>query len=118
MTKDIGLAGIALVIALAVGVSVVAAARSFSLEIQGGALVGNDKTVRVDEGDHVILRLRSDTAGAIHLHGYDLEHALAPGEETTFGFEAFAAGRFPLTLHGDGGGHGRGALGYLEVMPR
>lgn len=88
--------------------------------IEARKVVGDD-VARVTEGDAVTLRWSTDEAVSVHLHGYDLKLSIAPGTPTEMTFEAFAAGRFPVTSHGFGG-HGHDdeevVLLYLEVHPR
>lgn len=84
--------------------------------VEGGKLVGDDKSVRVTEGDAVTVRLMSDTAIEVHLHGYDIEAAVVPGAVTELTFEAFATGRFPVSVHSHD--HGESTLMYIEVYPR
>lgn len=85
------------------------------------AIVGDKAspaTVRVTQGEGVRLHLHSDAAAELHLHGYDIEAAIAPDDPVTLQFVAAVGGRFPLERHvEDGGGHGHGALLYLEVYP-
>ncbi len=59
----------------------------------------------------------TDEAAEFHLHGDDIRLNLNPGAPGTMTFEAHAAGRFPVGIHGSGG-HGHCALVYLEVHPR
>ena len=91
-------------------------ARVIDLVIVGGRLAGEGASVRVTEGDRVTLRLTSDTEIEVHLHGYDIEATVVSGATTEMSFEAFATGRFPMTVHGDD--HSEKTLTYLEVYPR
>jgi hypothetical protein len=85
---------------------------------QRGGATGGATTTAIRHGDTVALTVRSAAAGELHLHGYDLEWHLAPGDESTSVFEANATGRFPLEFHPEGEGDDRGvAVGYLEVRP-
>ena len=54
--------------------------RIFDLDIAGGSLDGEHRTLRVDHNDEVVLRITSDQQGSFHLHGYNLETTLTPGE--------------------------------------
>lgn len=72
-------------------------------------------TVRVRQGDEVILRWRSDTDLELHLHGYDVTGRARPGEPAELRFFAVTAGRFPVEAHRPEG-HRR--IGYIEVHPR
>ncbi len=100
-----------------------AAQRSFELRIEKGKLAASAKSLRAVEGEQVALRWVSDEPATVHLHGYDVELALVPGTPATMTFEAYATGRFPITLHGEGragqpGGHKERTLLYVEVHPR
>jgi len=87
--------------------------------IEKRKVVAPTGAIRVTEGDVVELRWTSDEAVELHLHGYDVELQVRPGEPATMVIEAHATGRFPITSHGWGaGGHGHDALTYLEVYPR
>lgn len=60
------------------------------------------ESIDVCKGQKVTLKISTERAGEIHLHGYDEE---APGVEVeagdmaTFSFTATRAGQFPLELH-------------------
>lgn len=93
--------------------------KRFELIIQDRHLAGGNDMVRVEEGDTVELVWTGDEAGRLHLHGYDIEFNITPGEPTVVRFEAYATGRFPVTSHGFGDEHGHGhqTLLYVEVHP-
>lgn len=74
-------------------------------------------TVRVPQGDSLVLELRSDTPLDLHLHGYDLMLSLKAGTPGRLQLKAQVLGRFPLAAHGKGHHHGP-ALLYVEVLPR
>ena len=59
------------------------------------------------------LRFASDTPVEVHLHGYDLEEEVSPGEETELSFEADATGQFEIEDH-----ETEAPLGTLLVQPR
>lgn len=86
----------------------------FELSIgeDGKPAAGTPQTFRAQRGGTVAFVISSDAAGTAHLHGYDLEWELIPGQEHVFTFEATAVGRFPLELEETGA-----PLGYLEVRP-
>ncbi len=73
--------------------------RIFDLDIAAGSIEDEHKTLRVDHNDEVVLRITSDQEGSFHLHGYDLETSLTPGETAALAFTANATGRFPFTMH-------------------
>lgn len=96
------------------------AQRTFEVNIGHGHVPEGMRTLKVKQGDMVRIRITSDEAVSLHLHGYDIETAVKPGGVAEFSFEAYAAGRFPITAHGGhhGGGHGEPAVLRLEVYPR
>jgi len=96
-----------------------AARRVIEVRIENRQVVAPRQSIRITEGDLVELVWTSDEATELHLHGYDLELQVRPGEPADMVVEAHATGRFPITSHGWGeAGHGHDALIYLEVYPR
>jgi FtsP/CotA-like multicopper oxidase with cupredoxin domain len=85
--------------------------RAYDVAIENGAM--SPVEVSVEEGDQVTLRLTSDSPVEVHLHGYDLEEEVLPGEETVLSFEAEISGRFEIEDH-----ETETALGALLVQPR
>ena len=103
-----------------------AAAREFEIGIRDRRVEGSASTLRVKRGETVVLRLRTDEAVSLHVHGYDLHVKLSPASPASIRFEAKVAGRFPITAHEFGAGAGQAArpkshrevtLLYLEVLP-
>ena len=94
-----------------------AAEQHVSFAITQQRIANPAPTVRVAQGDTLVLELRSDAALDVHLHGYDLALSLKPGTPGRLQFVAHTLGRFPLAPHGKGHHHGP-ALLYLEVLPR
>lgn len=90
--------------------------KRFALSIVDGKLVAASDTIRVKQGDDVELRWSSDKPMELHLHGYDIEVNVAPGEPAVMSFKAKIPGRFPIEAHGQDRGHHR-AVSYLEVLP-
>lgn len=96
--------------------------QTFELSVKNGNLARSDNVIRVTKGDTVRLRWKSDKITVVHLHGYDIETTLNPGQTTELSFTAYATGRFPVSIHsaddrGSSHHHG-GALVYIEVLPR
>ena len=98
-------------------------ARRFDLAMTAGTVAPEWRTLRVKQGDAVELRWTSERPVQLHLHGYDLELTVKPGEPAVMSFKAALAGRFGLSTVRDepgGGGrshqHGARVL-YLEVHP-
>lgn len=115
-------APIALVLVVTAATAVAQEIRVFDVALQAGHLKGTQDTIRVDQGTRVELRIASDQAGELHLHGYDVAIELRAGETTVVNLEATVAGRFPITSHGFGSTGSRHAdhraLLYLEVYPQ
>jgi hypothetical protein len=84
----------------------------FEFEISAGQVRG-PLALQVTEGQRVRLRVRSDVADELHVHGYDLSAPLPAGEAVALTFVAQRAGRFDIELH-----HTHRALAALEVQPR
>lgn len=94
--------------------------RTFRLRIEGDAVAGGFKVVRVEQGDHVRITWITDAPTVLHLHGYDIEVDVQPGVPADLIFDASIAGRFPINVHGHGtaGGHSESALVQIEVSPK
>lgn len=61
--------------------------------------IARDGAVReftVREGDTLTLRISTDRAIAVHIHGYDLKRELVPGETAVLSFAATLSGRFEI----------------------
>ncbi len=88
------------------------------LAIKSRKIAGSN-VVRVKEGQTVELRLSTDEAVELHLHGYDVVAKAKPGASAVMRFKAHATGRYPVTIHGHSHGSGRSekTLLYLEVHP-
>ncbi len=84
---------------------------TFAVSIEGGDMSPGE--ISVSEGDRVTLRLTSEEPVELHLHGYDLEKEVEPGERATLSFEADLTGRFEFEDHDK-----ERALGVLLVRPR
>ncbi len=70
-------------------------------------------TTQVKEGQEVTLKITSDIADEVHLHGYDLSKDLEAGEQGEINFVADKTGRFEFELE-----EHEIALGALEVYPK
>jgi plastocyanin len=73
--------------------------RTLNLEITEGDLNLSDEDLKVTQGDTVTMTIASDEHGRFHLHGYDHEISVGPGESAEFTFDATATGRFNFTFH-------------------
>jgi hypothetical protein len=88
--------------------------RHFDLHIENGRIAGNVTTIQVQQDDAVELKWSADRRTTVHLHGYDIEITVNPGQAQVMAFRARASGRFPIENHGDR----HTVLVYLEVHPR
>jgi hypothetical protein len=87
------------------------AERSFDIGIGGGGMSPGEVSAR--EGDRVTMGFASDRPVEVHVHGYDLEREVGPGETAELSFEADLTGRFPIEDH-----ETEKDLGVLVVEPR
>jgi len=87
---------------------------NFDLAIRQRRIAKNMQTLRVNQGERVVIHWVSDEAVEVHLHGYDIELNLQPETTVTMDFIATVAGRYPISGHG----FDHHALVYLEVQPR
>jgi heme/copper-type cytochrome/quinol oxidase subunit 2 len=85
--------------------------RSIDVSIEGGEM--SPAEISVNEGDRVTLRFSSEEPMELHLHGYDVEQEIEPGQEAELRFEADLTGRFEIEDHESGR-----ELGVLQVRPR
>jgi hypothetical protein len=69
--------------------------------VKDGQPVGGTKTVKVKQGDEVVIRIEVDAPQELHLHGYDIEQEAAPGTPAVFRFTADLEGIFELESHLD-----------------
>ena len=82
-----------------------------ALAINGNTMTPDE--VSVTEGAQVTLQITSDRPIELHVHGYDLEEEVQPGEPVELMFEAKTPGRFPIEDHDT-----EVELGTLLVQPR
>ena len=95
--------------------------RTFELEIRERSLVQDESVLGVKQDDIVTIVVTADEHFEFHLHGYDIELDVEPGEPATMEFTADATGSFRLVMHIEADGQaGEEAieLGRLEVQPR
>jgi plastocyanin len=85
--------------------------RTIEVSIKDGEM--DPEEISVDQGDTVTLRVSADEPTELHVHGYDVERELEPGEEAEIDFEADLTGRFEIENH-----ETEKELGVLQVRPR
>jgi hypothetical protein len=76
--------------------------REVALSYAGGVVTGGSSRVEVAAGEAVRLVVTSDVAEEVHVHGYDLEVALAPGQPTAIDLVGDLPGVWEVELHGSG----------------
>ncbi|MDB5809983.1 MAG: hypothetical protein JWN94_2105 [Betaproteobacteria bacterium] len=118
----------AILLLLAFGAPAVSGAdappKTFELNLAQGAVPAAQRVLKVEKGDAVALKLTSDAAGELHLHGYRLAISIVPGQIAQLSFTAHATGRYPFEWHRSdspaaGGSQHRGPpLAALEVRPK
>jgi hypothetical protein len=72
----------------------------FDITINSGELAGDEDLFRIKKNENVSLNFSSDTDITVHLHGYDIEKTVSPGNDQAMEFKANATGRFGITSHG------------------
>jgi len=76
-----------------------AQAKVITVRVVGGQPQGGIQRPTVDQGDKVVLVVRTDSGEAVHLHGYNIEKEVVPGKPVRVPFTANIAGRFEVELH-------------------
>jgi hypothetical protein len=69
------------------------------IRIRGGEVVGGPPEITVENGEVVRIVVTSDTPDDIHLHGYDVEKPVAPGQPARFRVKANLEGSFEIESH-------------------
>ncbi|MFC6985889.1 hypothetical protein [Streptomyces cirratus] len=76
--------------------------RTITLTVRAGKVSPAPGRVEVKRGERVALRVISDRADTLHVHGYDKELALPPGQEATLVLTADRTGLFEVETHESG----------------
>jgi len=69
------------------------------IRVANGVPQGGIQRPTVNQGDKVVLVIRTDSGEAVHLHGYNVEKDVVPGKPVRLPFTASIAGRFEVELH-------------------
>jgi hypothetical protein len=83
-----------------------------TVRVVDGKPAGGVKKIAVQKGERIRLRVVSDVADEIHVHGYDLKKDVAAGGTASFSFPASIDGRFEVELE-----HAGQQIASLEVNP-
>ncbi|WP_328911331.1 hypothetical protein OG230_07235 [Streptomyces sp. NBC_00234] len=76
--------------------------RSVDIEVTEGAVRPAPGRTEVKKGDRIVLRVRSDRADTLHVHGYDKELRLPAGRTATLTLTADRTGLFEVETHESG----------------
>jgi hypothetical protein len=83
-----------------------------TVRVVGGKPQGGLQTLTFRKGDRIRLRVVSDVADEIHVHGYDLKKDVPKGGSVEFSFPARIEGVFEIELENAGV-----QIANLEVRP-
>jgi hypothetical protein len=78
------------------------AVRTVAVAYAGGEVTGTTGREEVPVGEQVVLRISSDVAEEVHVHGYDLEGAVPAGGSVDIPLTASIPGVFEVELHDAG----------------
>ncbi len=78
------------------------AVRTVAVAYAGGEVTGTTGREEVPVGEQVVLRVSSDVAEEVHVHGYDLEGAIPAGGSVDIPLTASIPGVFEVELHDSG----------------
>lgn len=70
--------------------------------VVNGASKGGIVREKIDQGDRVLIVVRSDVADEVHLHGYDISRDVAAGGIARIRLRAKLPGRFEVELENRG----------------
>jgi hypothetical protein len=88
-------------------------AASFDFVVKDGQRVAGPVSMQAREGVDVSIKVTSDRADELHVHGYELHTPVKPNEPAALYFKATHSGRFEVELH-----QAHLQLGTLEVQPK
>lgn len=75
------------------------AAKLIEITVTGRNVSPPPGRVDVKQGEQVRLVVRSDTPDEVHVHGYDLERPVGPGQDAVIEFAATQTGLFEVETH-------------------
>ena len=78
------------------------AVRTVAVAYSGGEVTGTSGREQVRVGEQVVLRISSDVAEEVHVHGYDLEGVVPAGGSVDIPLSATVPGVFEVELHDSG----------------
>jgi hypothetical protein len=69
------------------------------IAFKDGAPVGGVRDIEISKGDPVRIQVTPDVPAEVHVHGYEIEKDVKPGETAKFDFPATAEGVFEVEVH-------------------
>jgi hypothetical protein len=72
-----------------------------TIRIQGDALVGDVEQIDVTTGETVRFRVVADQTWDLHVHGFDVEDEIQPGQPLEVSFPAEIEGAFEAEVHSE-----------------
>ncbi len=76
--------------------------RTIAVTVAGGAVTGTSGREQVALGESLVIRVTSDVAEEVHVHGYDLKADVAAGGTAEIPLTASIPGGFEVELEGSG----------------
>jgi hypothetical protein len=70
-----------------------------TIRVSGGEPVGGVRKLTFKEGGTIRFRVTDEADDEVHLHGYDIEKPVGPGNAAKFSVPATITGRFEVELH-------------------
>lgn len=86
--------------------------KEFFFKVVEGKLILGPELMTVNKGSIVSIKILSDEAEELHVHGYDKSLEFEPNAEAELRFTADVAGRFPVELE-----NSKTDITTLEVLP-
>lgn len=83
-----------------------------TVAVRRGEPVGGALTLEYTSGDRIRFRVRSDEAGEVHVHGYEITEPIAVNASTILAFPADLQGGYEVELHG----HASGEFQIAELI--
>jgi hypothetical protein len=83
-----------------------------TIRVSGGQPDGGVENITVSKGDRIRFRVTDDTSEHVHLHGYDIEKTVGPGNPASFSLPATITGVFEIEIEETGV-----QIGKLTVEP-
>ncbi|OGD86363.1 hypothetical protein A2870_00600 [Candidatus Curtissbacteria bacterium RIFCSPHIGHO2_01_FULL_41_11] len=87
--------------------------KTFELVIADKKLVSGPETIKITEGDEIVIRITTDEPEEFHVHGYDEFVDLEKDNPKELKFTANSTGRFIFELE-----ESKIDLGAIEVSPK